>query len=413
MGIRAGQELVAFDGYPVIDVLDYDFYNSRECFTMTVRSETEETEYEIEKDDEEDLGLELSRDIPVRQCRNKCVFCFVDQLPKEDVRHTLRIKDDDYRHSFIFGNYVTLTNVSDRELERIVRLKLSPLYVSVHTSDPVLRSKILGTEGQKIPDIREQLRTLHAGGIRVHAQIVYCPQINEDIDRTIEDIAPYTESLAIVPVGLTKDANPAVKRVDKACARRVLQTVQTWQERMLRERGTRYVFAADELYIKAELPVPPYESYEGFSQIENGIGLVASFLHDFDGAMARYEHGAVGHASIVTGMSAYPILNECAQKVQNKFGGKIDVHAVRNDFFGESVTVAGLVVGRDIIAQLRGKPLGDRLLLPRVMLREFGDVFLDGTTVHKLSQALGVRVCPIAPDGESFVKELIGAKENA
>ncbi len=413
LGIRAGEELVSFDGFPVVDVLDYDFYNSREHFTMCVRSAIEEVDYEIDKYDDEDLGLELSRDIPVRSCRNHCVFCFVDQLPPEDLRNTLRVKDDDYRHSFIFGNYVTLTNVSDRELARIVRLKLSPLYVSVHTSDHRLRCEMLGLQGKKAPDINEQLKTLHAGGITVHAQIVYCPEINEDIDKTIADISPYTASLAIVPVGLTKNGNPALRRVDADSARRVIAAVEKWQNKLLALRGTRYVFAADEFYMKANVPVPPYEAYEDFSQIENGIGLVAAFRHDFDTAMQRYESGHVGSVSLATGVSAYPLICECAAAVQKKFGGEIRVYRIDNRFFGESVTVAGLLVGKDLKEQLRGKPLGEKLLLPRIMLRELGDVFLDGCTVNELSRALGVPVQMMSPDGESFVKALIGVQENA
>lgn len=414
LGIRAGEELVSFDGFPVIDVLDYDYYNSCENFTMRVRSKDADTEYEIEKYDDEDLGLELNRDIPVRQCRNRCIFCFVDQLPKQDLRATLRVKDDDYRHSFIFGNYVTLTNVSSRELDRILRLHLSPLYVSIHTSDPALRRKMLGIEGQSnVPDLMDQLRRLHEGGICVHGQVVYCPGVNDDVDETIRDVSPYTQSLAIVPVGLTRDANPALRRVDKESAARVLDVVEKWQKKLLAERGTRYVFAADELYLKAGRECPPYETYEDFAQIENGIGLVAAFRHDFADAMARYEKGNVGEASVVTGVSAYPLIRECAAAVERKFGGRIYVYEVPNDFFGESVTVAGLLVGKDIANYLHGKPLGSRLLLPRVMLREGGDVFLDGCTPKKLSDELGVRVQPIASDGESFVKELIGVKEDA
>ena len=270
---------------------------------------------------------------------------------------------------------------------------------------------MLGLEGKSSPDIVEQLRTLHAGGIRVHAQIVYCPGVNDDLDATVRDIAPYTQSLAVVPVGLTANANPALRCVDRDSAQRVVRTVQKWQEKMLAARGTRYVFAADELYLKAGVPVPPYDCYEDFSQIENGIGLIAAFRHDFAAAMQRYGQGDVGEASIATGESAYPLISECAAAVEKKFGGKIRVYKIRNDFFGSTVTVAGLIVGRDLIAQLGGKPLGDRLVLPRVMLREFGEVFLDGCTVKKLSQALGVPVQMIASDGESFVKGLI--RENA
>lgn len=414
LGIAAGDELLAFDGFSVTDVLDYDYYNSCENFTMRVRSGDEVVDYEIEKYDYEDLGLELSRDIPVRSCRNNCVFCFVDQLPREELRSTLRVKDDDYRHSFIFGNYVTLTNVTDRELERIIRIGLSPLYVSVHTSNGELRSKLLGTCGQKtpIPDIKAQLKKLHGGGIKIHAQIVYCPTFNDDLDETITDIYPYTQSLAVVPVGLTRNCNPLIKKVDKASAQKVIAVVEKWQKKLLAERGTRYVFAADELYLKAEKEIPPYEAYEDFSQIENGIGLIAAFKHDFEFALDKCDSESAGEISIATGESAYPLICECAKKTQEKLGGKIRVYKIRNDFFGESVTVAGLIVGRDIAAQLKGKPLGHALILPRVMLRETCDVFLDGMTLSELERELGVKIKVIQPDGESFVKEIIGVKQN-
>ncbi|MDE7395146.1 MAG: DUF512 domain-containing protein, partial [Clostridiales bacterium] len=255
LGIKAGDFLLSFDGHAVVDVLDYDYYNSVERFTMTVKSGEEITDYEIEKDEDEDLGLELSRDIPVRQCRNHCVFCFVDQLPKTDLRPTLRIKDDDYRHSFIFGNYVTLTNVSEKEIERIIRLKLSPLYVSVHAADPELRRTLLGIpSSQAIPDILVQLRALHAGSIKVHAQAVLCAGLNDDVDDLIEKIEPYTQSLALVPVGLTKGHNPQLRPLTQEEAARIIKTTEKWQKALLLRRGTRYVFAADELYIKAGVP---------------------------------------------------------------------------------------------------------------------------------------------------------------
>ncbi len=408
LGVKAGEELISFDGFPVFDFLDYDYYNSCENFVMRVRSKDEIVDYEIEKYEDEDLGLELSREIPVRSCCNNCVFCFVDQLPKEDLRSTLRVKDDDYRHSFIFGNYVTLTNVSENEIDRIIRLGLSPLYVSVHTSNEELRKKILRYK-RDTPPILQRLKKLNEGGIKIHAQIVYCPGINDDIDSTIRDIEPYTQSLALVPVGLTRDCNPALKKVDSESANAVIDAVEKWQKRLLDKRGTRYVFAADELYLAAGREVPPFEAYEDFSQIENGIGLIAAFKHEFDATMESYERGNVGELSIATGESAYPLISDCAAKVQKKFGGKIKVYKIKNDFFGPTVTVAGLIVGRDIFRQLSGKKLGERLVLPKVMLREFGDVFLDGTTVSELGAKLGIKVQTIQPDGESFVKALIRA----
>lgn len=404
LGIRAGDELTAFNGHRVMDILDYEFYNGAENFSMSVERDGIVTEFDIEKYEDEDLGLDFDREIEPRTCKNHCIFCFVDQLPKGDLRPTLRVKDDDYRHSFLSGNYVTLTNVSDEDIERIIRLKLSPLYISVHSAEPDLRLKLLGVK--RAPELMGQLETLHRGGIAMHGQIVYCPDVNEDYIETAEAVRPYMRSLAIVPVGLTAYANPDVRPVEAADARRVVERVTALQQKCLRETGTRFLFIADEFYLKAGVPVPPYAAYEDFEQIENGIGIVALFLHDFEAAVENRK-GRVGRCSIATGVSAYPMIADCARKLTERFGGQIDVYRVENRFFGASVTVAGLVTGGDILRTLRGKDLGERLVLPSVMLREFGDVFLDNMTVNALSRALNVPIEIIPPDGESFVTHLV------
>lgn len=402
LGICPGDELIAFDGHNVTDVLDYNYYNECENFVMTVRHGDEIIDYEIEKYLDEELGLVLDEELGTRVCRNKCIFCFVDQLPKRELRNTLRVKDDDYRLSFISGNYVTLTNDSNSDLERIVRLKLSPLYISVHTADLSLRRKMLGNP--KAPDILKQLRYLKEGGIRMHAQIVYCPDINEDIAETAVAVAPYCESLAVVPVGLTKDCNTALRAVEKEDAQRVIAAITPIQEAMLQSRNTRFVFLADEFYVKAEQDVPPYECYEDFSQLENGIGLIAAFRHDFESSLRDVEFAEIGHICIATGCSAYPIIKWAADKLTDKFGGRISVYAIRNDFFGNSVTVAGLVTGGDIYRQLKDLDIGEKLILPKCMFKEFQDVFLDDMPVSELSRKLGVPIKIINTDGESFVK---------
>lgn len=402
LGIAAGDELLSFDGNEVSDILDYDFYNDGESFVMSVYRDGEIFDYEIEKDTEEDLGLVLDGELKVGVCRNKCIFCFVDQLPKKELRNTLRVKDDDYRLSFISGSYVTLTNVSQKDLERIVRLRLSPLYVSIHSCNNELRRVMLGNP--KAPDIIAQLEYLHSNGIGIHAQIVYCPDVNEDIAESIAIASRYCKSLAIVPVGLTKDCNSRLRAVNGDDARKIIQIVEKCQEDFLKELGTRFVFLADEFYIKAGSPVPHYESYEDFVQIENGVGLTALFRHDFDEALKEADIACDKVRSIATGEDAYPFIKEAADKLSAKTGGKINVYAIRNEFFGPSVTVAGLVTGGDIYNQLCGKEIGSCLILPRCMFKEFHDVFLDNMTVDELSKKLGVSVKIIDTDGYSFVK---------
>ncbi len=402
LGIKPDDELIAFDGQKVVDILDYDFYNESERFYMTVKSGDEEIEFDIEKDSDEDLGLTLEEELSVRVCRNKCIFCFVDQLPKRELRKSLHVKDDDYRYSFISGSYVTLTNVSTDDLERIVRLKLSPLYISIHSSNNELRRKMLGNP--KAPDIVEQLKFLYRGGIKIHAQIVYCPEINEDVAETAIDTAPYCESLAVVPVGLTKDCNTALRCVNRDDARRVVERIAPLQKEFLKKKRTRYVFLADEFYIIGELPVPSYEHYENFVQIENGVGMIALFKHEVEFALEETDDGQVGNFSIATGVAAYKTIKEAAKKITDKFGGSIKVFPVVNSFFGESVTVAGLVTGGDIYKRLNGEELGEYLMLPRCMLKEFGDVFLDNMTIGELEHKLGTKIKIVGTDGVSFVK---------
>ena len=404
LGIQAGDELVAVNGYEVTDILDYEYVLGAEKFTMTVRSCGEETLYEVDKYEDEDIGLEFDREIAPRVCKNHCVFCFVDQLPERDLRSTLRVKDDDYRHSFLSGNYITMTNLTDGDVDRIIRLKLSPLYISVHSADEAVRLRLLGIK--RAPRLMAQVNKLYDGGIHMHGQIVYCPGINDDYRNTALATAPYFDSLAIVPVGLTRCCNPALTPVDAEKAAEVVRETEALQRRFLKEKGTRYFFVADEFYTKAGIEVPPYEEYEDFPQIENGVGLIARFKNEFDEGMDELA-GAPGRCCIATGTSAYSLIRSCADKITDKFGGEINVYAIRNDFFGETVTVAGLVTGGDILAQLKGKELGERLIIPSVMLREFGDVFLDDTSVSWLSDRLGVPVTVSPPDGYGFVKNIL------
>ncbi len=411
LGIVAGDELVAFDGNKVVDVLDLEFYSNAEKFVMTIKSNDEVVDYDIEKYDYEELGISVEREIAVRSCKNNCIFCFVDQLPNKDLRKTLYVKDDDYRHSFISGNYVTLTNCSKSDIDRIIRLRLSPIYVSVHTTDYALRNKMLGISANA-PDIVSQLQTLKNAGISVHAQIVYCPTVNDDYVNSCKVLSKLCSSLAIVPVGLTDNCNSELKAVDKVTAKKVIDDVTALQTEFLAELGTRFVFLADEFYLKANVSLPDYSSYESFPQIENGVGLLSTFLREFDEAIIeakQLKRVTVPSCAVITSVSAYPLISSCVNRIQDELGGKIDVKSINNDFFGKQVTVAGLVVASDVINQLKGKKY-DRLVIPRVMLKEFGDVFLDNLTIQDLARALNTQVRVAEVSGEGLITALTEEK---
>ena len=410
LSIVEGDELVSFDGYKAVDILDYEFYDSQENFTMGIRHGGEEILYEIEKEPFETLGLEFDREIKIRSCRNNCIFCFVNQLPEgESLRDTLRVKDDDYRHSFISGNYVTLTNLSDFDVERIIRLKLSPLYISVHSTNDSLRNRMLGiTDGRPILPL---LRRFAGAGIAMHTQIVYCPRINEDLERSICELSEVAETLAIVPVGLTKNANPQLTPVTKTEAERVIALTEKYQRKFLEEKGTRFVWASDEFYVKAQKHVPSGETYEDYPQIENGVGLLAKFEEDFSFALSSAKNSN-NHVSVATGESAYEFIKAHADTLCKKLGCDIKVHKIKNTFFGDTVTVAGLVVGRDIYGQLKGKDLGQRLIIPSVMLKEFNDVFLDNMTVNELERKLNIKITVADSTGDGFVRAIINCDKD-
>ena len=409
LGLKEGDEIVSFDGYKAVDILDYEFYDSSESFTLGVKRGEEETVYEIEKEPFETLGLEFDREIKIRSCRNNCIFCFVGQLPKdENLRDTLRVKDDDYRHSFISGNYVTLTNLSDFDVERIIRLKLSPLYVSVHTVDDCLRNRMLGIRESR--PLLPLLKRFYDAGIVLHTQIVYCPGINEDLEQSVIKLSEICSTLAIVPVGLTKDANPMLRPVSKSEAEKVIALTEKYQAKLIETKGTRFVWASDEFYVKADKPVPSGEIYEDYPQIENGVGLLAKFEEDFAYALKTAEKHKC-RVSMATGESAYEFIKAHADILNEKLGCEITVYKVENEFFGKTVTVAGLVVGRDIYKTLQGKDLGQRLIIPSTMLREFHDVFLDNMTVNELSRKLGVKITVADATGDGFVAAITEYKD--
>ncbi len=395
LGIEVGDELLGFDGYPIVDILDYMFYDDQEEFVMNLRAKQgDKVDIEIEKDIDEKLGLVLDESVELKTmpCKNKCIFCFVDQLPK-GMRDSLYVKDDDYRLSFVSGNYVTLTNVGQKELERIARLKLSPLYVSVHCYDK--ETKKLMVANPHGAELFEKMAYLKDHNIQMHGQIVLCKDIN-DGDKLYEtlcklyELRPNLLSVAIIPVGLSghREGLFPLQPIDKKTANDVIDMVEKFDEHI----GGGWCYCSDEFYLRAEREMPNFESYGDFGQIENGVGLVAQFTSSVDEALAQSK-GSTNQAklTLVTGKSFGGILQECVHKCKEKFPN-VDskVYDIVNHHFGESITVAGLVTAKDIVAQV-GKVGGD-IVIPSNMLREFTTTFLDGMTVEELEVELGGKI---------------------
>jgi putative radical SAM enzyme (TIGR03279 family) len=394
--LEAGDLVIAVNGKPVRDLLDFYLYcaDQTELLLEVQKKQGEIWELHIEKSADEDFGIEFEHPEPT-QCGNNCLFCFVHQLPR-GMRRTLYVKDEDYRFSYLYGSYITLTNIGEDEIERIVSQQLSPLYISVHATDDQLRHQLLG---QKTPAILPLLKRLIDAGIQLHTQIVVCPGFNdgEQLIKTINDLyalSPGIRSLAVVPVGLTgyRQRLPQLRVPTREEAQDILDVVEHFQEAFLAQSGARFVFAADELYLKADCPFPPLEHYEDFPQWENGVGIVALFRQEEKKAYAAAEPLQLREISLVTGESAGAELTRLAAALSGKTGVQIHVHIIRNKFFGGQVTVTGLLTGRDILAQLQGRPLGEALLVPDVLFKEGEDLLLDDLSLIDLERALGVPV---------------------
>ena len=412
LGIAVGDRLTHINGERVRDFVDFIYFEAMPELDMTiVRPDGEEYQVSIEKDETEPLGIAFEGDGvgKCRACVNKCLFCFVDQLP-EGMRKSLYFKDDDWRMSFVMGNYVTLTNVPEQEFERILKRKVSPLYISVHATDDEVRAQML--QQPRGRGILDRLRRLKEAGIYFNCQAVICKGYNDGavLEKTIADLAPLMPnamSLALVPVGLTghREGLCPLDILDPKTASDIIDIAEKWQKKLYAEYGTRFVFCADELYIRAHREFPPTEEYEDFSQLEDGVGMVSLFNQD-----VRETIGAFGRApryreaSIVTGVDAAPYIERAARMCEAQYGTHIYVYPVVNEFFGHTVTVTGLLTGGDIARALAGKPLGECLLLSNTMLRDRQDTFLDDMTLQELSGTLGVACRPIDPDGYSFVQ---------
>lgn len=402
-GILPGDILVSINGHQLTDIIDYRFYSAEEDVDLLVRRDGEEAVISVEKDDDEPLGMEFTDELfdGVRTCGNRCIFCFVSQLPK-GMRRTLYIKDDDYRLSFLHGNFVTLTNVSKSDITRVIEQRLTPLFVSVHTTEPALRTAMV--RGKVMPDVMEQLRALSAGGITLHTQIVLCPDVNDEehLRQTVHDLSslyPSVASIGIVPVGLTthRQTSPKLTSIDPTGAAEVIRKVRGWQRDFKSQFGTRLVWASDELYLVSGFPIPSAESYEGYPQIENGIGLVRRFVEDEKKALRRLplRFPKPTKVTAITSTLAAPVLQTFADKVNRVKNLDMEVAVIKNHFFGETVTVAGLITGTDIRDQLSGRDLGDMVIIPATMLRD--GAFLDDITVGQLSNALGKPVVAVPP----------------
>lgn len=417
-GIKVGDKLIAVNEHTFSDILEYRFLISEPEVTLIIEKPDGTQEGIIIENDYADLGIDFQQgliDTP-QSCRNKCIFCFIDQLPS-GMRETVYFKDDDTRLSFLQGNYVTLTNLSEKDIQRMIDMRISPINISVHTTNSELRIKML--QNRFAGNIYPLMKRFAAHKIVMNCQIVLCPEINdgEQLAQTLDDLGalyPYVCSIAVVPVGLTRyrDGLYPLRQFTKTEHQEVIEQVAKYQKRFHEKYGTRLVYLSDEFYINAKQPLPKPEEYEGFPQIENGVGLVASLYEEFEAAIEYIPQKQYDRSvTLATGELVYPYICELCDKLQEICNGLlITVYAVKNHFFGGGVNVSGLICGCDIIKQLKGKLNDPILLLPSVMLRDGDEVFLDDTTVSDIENELEVTVVFTENDGYDFVEKIIGEK---
>ncbi len=416
-GIRAGDSLVSINSHEIFDILDYRFHLTERKIKLTyLRDGKEKTVRFRKEEDDIDIGLEFSTALmdEKQSCRNKCIFCFIDQNPK-GLRESCYFKDDDSRLSFLHGNYVTLTNISEREVERIIQMHISPINISVHTTDPELRCKMLSN--RFAGECLSYLRRFADAGITICAQIVLCRGINdgEHLHRTLHDLMEYLpslESIAIVPAGLTRHREglyPLTLFTPEEC-RAVIKQVEPYGNYCLEKYGNRVVFCSDEFYIRGGVELPDEDFYCGFSQLEDGVGMLTSFTAEAMRELEFAEKSEDGRAvSVATGHAAYETICRIARLCEEKRGNlRVNIIRIDNHFFGETVTVAGLLTGTDIKSGCAGQDLGGALFIPRTSLRADGDLFLDNLSPEDLERELGVKVIPVENDGALFVAALCG-----
>lgn len=431
MEIEAGDILVSINGNEIEDVFDYHYMVNDECLEVLIRkADGEEWELEIEKEYNEDLGIEFENGLmdDYKSCTNKCIFCFIDQMPP-GMRETLYFKDDDSRLSFLQGNYITLTNMKDKDLDRIIQYHLAPINISVQTTNPELRCMML--HNRFAGDALKKIDRLYEAGIQMNGQIVLCKGVNdgEELERSIRDLSkylPYMESVSVVPVGLSKyrDGLYPLEPFTKEDAIAVIETIEKWQDICMKEHDMHFIHASDEWYMLAERPLPEEDSYDGYLQLENGVGMMRLLMNEFTDALEEakepeykeevmkvLEEDFDGHhkVSLVTGRLAAPFLREMADAFMKEFPGyEVEVVDIRNDFFGEKITVSGLITGQDLLAQTKEKEIGNVLAIPCNMLRMGEKVFLDDVTVEDVEKTLQVPVLIVKSSGLALLEAMFG-----
>jgi putative radical SAM enzyme (TIGR03279 family) len=414
--IEPGDTLVEINGKRIEDIFDYQYYTQDEYIEVLIRKPSgEEWLLEIDKEYDEDLGITFENGLmdDYRSCHNKCIFCFIDQMPK-GMRDTLYFKDDDSRLSFLQGNYVTLTNMSDEDIDRIIKYNLSPINVSFQTTNPELRCRMLNN--RFAGDALKKAWRLAEAGITMNGQIVLCKGVNDgaELERSISDLSKYLpnlESVSVVPVGLSKfrDGLYPLEPFTKEDAKEVLSIIHKWQDRLYPKYDLHFIHASDEWYILAGEELPEEERYDGYLQLENGVGMLRLLINEFNNAFEelKVKEGVEipqKEISIATGMLAYKFIAEMADKLMGEYPQlKINVYSIRNDFFGEMITVSGLLTGQDILSQLKGKPLGEKLLLPQNVLKSGEPVFLDDMTISELEKALQVEIDIVKSSGQDLI----------
>lgn len=421
LGLEPGDRLLSIDGHELEDIFDYEYYIENESIMVVVAKKNgEEWELDIEND-YQDLGLTFENGLmsDYKSCHNKCVFCFIDQMPK-GMRETLYFKDDDSRLSFLQGNYVTLTNMKDKDIERIIKFKLAPINISVQTTNPELRCKML--HNRFAGEALKKIDRLYEAGTPMNGQVVMCKNLNDgdELDRTIRDLTRYIpcmESVSVVPVGLSKyrDGLYPLEPITAEDAAKTIDIIEKWQKKVYAEHGIHFIHASDEFYILAGRELPEEERYDGYIQLENGVGMIRLLTTEVHEALDELEGDEEKEElSIATGKLAAVYLAGFLEEIKKKFPNrKVHLYPIRNDFFGEMITVAGLITGQDLIAQLKDKPLGSRLLLPECMFRSGEEVFLDDITRQEVENALQVPVNIVKSSGQDFVNAVLHASEES
>ncbi len=417
LGLEPGDAILEINGQLIEDVFDYRLMCQEEYLELLVRgADGDEAIFEVEKDDDEDLGIVFENGLmdDYRSCRNKCMFCFIDQMPP-GMRETLYFKDDDSRLSFLQGNYVTLTNMSESDLNRIIRYRMEPINISVHTMNPELRCRML--HNRFAGDALKKIDTLYEAGIEMNGQIVLCPGINdgEELDATIRALScylPVMQSLSVVPVGLTRyrEGLYPLQPVSKECAAQTIDIIEKWQQKIYKEFGFHFVHASDEFYILAERELPEEERYDGYLQLDNGVGSVRLLCDEFTQALAEEEGSTeTREISLATGRLAAPYLERLIRQMNEKFPHvRVHLYPIRNVFFGEEITVVGLITGQDLTAQLKEQTLGEELLISVHMLRSGENVFLDDITTDDVCEQLRVPLRVVKPGGQELLDALLG-----